>query len=528
MMKKINQRKVFIIVFFILIGNVLFWGIKKEGYYIDELWSYGLSNGYYQPFLQNQENYMEEWHTPGFYHNWLTVQNNPFSFDSVYFNQAEDVHPPFFYFLLHAISSCFQGIFSKWFGLGINLLFFGLTVFLLYRLAVRFLGERQEALIPVLVFGFSVGAVSMTMYIRMYMMLTFFALLFLYLSVCFMEEKSNRTIRHYLKIGLVVFCGGMTQYFFWIFAFFTTGMVLLVKVIQKHWKEAFAYAGAVLSGVVAGMLFFPASVSNMLSGSRTEEISDNVNAGLHVFLQRIHLCMQIVSEDLFFNKYGLYFVLFAMLILGSIYLWIKVIRKHQSIRTLLNSKTLELIVCSLSAICYFLVVSKIATDIQSRYFALVYPILILVIASFFVYFIRLFTEKRLWLWLVTGAYLTASFYLYYDGKVDFVYPGYANVLSRMQEEYGDSSAVYITKGDHLVINNCLFLMQQRYSYPITAENMEKLTEETEHFTDKLIVYVDIYYDEEKTAQKFADMLGYNSVSPLYDNTYTQIFVLERE
>lgn len=40
-----------LVIFAVLIVNALYWCAKKEGYYIDELWSYGLSNSYYSPFL---------------------------------------------------------------------------------------------------------------------------------------------------------------------------------------------------------------------------------------------------------------------------------------------------------------------------------------------------------------------------------------------------------------------------------------------------------------------------------------------
>ena len=53
----IKKSKIPIILFALLLFELifaLFWGSKKEGYYIDEPWSYGLANSYYQPFLQLQ------------------------------------------------------------------------------------------------------------------------------------------------------------------------------------------------------------------------------------------------------------------------------------------------------------------------------------------------------------------------------------------------------------------------------------------------------------------------------------------
>ena len=103
----------------------LFWGSKKEGYYIDEPWSYGLANSYYQPFLQNDDTYMKQWQEPDFYYDYVVVnEGEAFSYDSVIYNQANDVHPPFYYILLHTICSFFVGTYSKWFGLVLNLVFY--------------------------------------------------------------------------------------------------------------------------------------------------------------------------------------------------------------------------------------------------------------------------------------------------------------------------------------------------------------------------------------------------------------------
>ena len=156
----------------ILIANALYWCTRKEGFYIDELWSYGLSNGYYMPFLHQKENYMNNWHQPVFYEDYLMVRTDEvFSYDSVYDNQVNDVHPPFYYMLLHTVSSLCSNRFSKWFGLLINLSFYCGSLFLLYKISGQILGKRKcVRFIPPFLYGLSIGAVSTLIYIRMYML----------------------------------------------------------------------------------------------------------------------------------------------------------------------------------------------------------------------------------------------------------------------------------------------------------------------------------------------------------------------
>ena len=87
--------------------------------------------------------------------------------------------------------------------------------------------------------------------------------------------------------------------------------------------------------------------------------------------------------------------------------------------------------------------------------------------------------------------------------------------------------IYVTKGDHLVINNLFFLGEQQNTYSIDKENIEVLPTLLENKKmDKLVLYVDIYYDESETARTVAQMMAYDEVTLLYDNTFTQIYVLE--
>ena len=109
----------------------------------------------------------------------------------------------------------------------------------------------------------------------------------------------------------------MTQYYFWILAFFATGAAVIWNLCRKKWKSTLLFAATVLAGVAAGMLIFPASVTNLFFGTRTGEIVDNVNAGLRVFLKRMDVFLRIIGRELFLGKYGCY-VLALVLILGVV------------------------------------------------------------------------------------------------------------------------------------------------------------------------------------------------------------------
>ena len=94
--------------------------------------------------------------------------------------------------VLHAISSCFPGQFSKWFGLIPNLLYYAVTIIFLYKIGKLIKKDKYFAFFPVLFFGFSIAAVNMVTYIRMYMLLTMWCTIFAYEHL---EMMASRKIK---------------------------------------------------------------------------------------------------------------------------------------------------------------------------------------------------------------------------------------------------------------------------------------------------------------------------------------------
>lgn len=67
-------------------------------------------------------------------------------------------------------------------------------------------------------------------------------------------------------------------------------------------------------------------------------------------------------------------------------------------------------------------------------------------------------------------------YRFFSGKiqVQYIYPGYESALSCMSQEYKETPGINVTKGDHLVIGNCLFLEMQEQTYPLELDRVEEL------------------------------------------------------
>ena len=160
-MKSKGCRLAFIVILCFQILCMIYYGNAKQGYFVDELWSYGLANSYYHPHVYSDNALTERWVSGAYFSDYIKVlPEERFRYGSVLFNQTQDNHPPLFYIVLHTICSFFPNTFSKWYGIIPNMVYFAASMFLLFLLARRMFKSEWLALIPVIAYGFSGGGQS--------------------------------------------------------------------------------------------------------------------------------------------------------------------------------------------------------------------------------------------------------------------------------------------------------------------------------------------------------------------------------
>ena len=134
--EKTNIYIIFAVILFVQIVFMLYYCNMKQGFFVDEIWSYGLSNSYYHAQIWEDNGLDNVKIEPEIFKSYLTVnKGEEFSYGSVIYNQTHDAHPPLFYMVLHTISSFCPGEFSKWFGLIPNVIYFAIAMYLLLRVA---------------------------------------------------------------------------------------------------------------------------------------------------------------------------------------------------------------------------------------------------------------------------------------------------------------------------------------------------------------------------------------------------------
>ena len=98
-----------LLVLLVVLGVCLHFCLWKSGMFIDEIYTYGLSNSHYMPFIGHgdHDKIDEQIITRGDFFDYLAVTEGEPAPDpgSVYYNQVQDVHPPLYYWILNLCST---------------------------------------------------------------------------------------------------------------------------------------------------------------------------------------------------------------------------------------------------------------------------------------------------------------------------------------------------------------------------------------------------------------------------------------
>ena len=129
-------------------------------------------------------------------------------------------------------------IFSKWYGLIPNIIFFLGVQVLLYKISKILWDDTWTALIPCTLYGFSIGAITTTIFIRMYMLFAFWVLLSLYFHLKLYEQMRETSgifpAMSVIELLAVSCCGFLTQYYFIIWEFYIAAIFSLMQIVQKR------------------------------------------------------------------------------------------------------------------------------------------------------------------------------------------------------------------------------------------------------------------------------------------------------
>ena len=206
---KNNWMKI-IIVFLLLIISVGFCAyvgfetcLSKRLFHLDESLSYSLSN---EPRLGWLVYETTDFVTKNYFADY-GVTYAPFNYSQVIANQANDVHPPLFYLILHTICSLHPNEVSIWHGLSINYFSYLLNVFLVFMLVYYLSKKPILAFLSSLIYGLNPSILQGLIFIRMYQLTSTWIILFVFVAALIANQKDHIFSR-YIWLFLITIGGG--------------------------------------------------------------------------------------------------------------------------------------------------------------------------------------------------------------------------------------------------------------------------------------------------------------------------------
>lgn len=468
--------------------------MQKQGFHYDEYYSYYSSNVSYGLVPTNREWKAGEEIRSEF----VVLPGQGFQYGMVKLMQTYDVHPPLYYFLLHTVCSFFPGIFSKWFGLGLNLLLFMIAYWLFANITKALFSQNRKLITcSCLLFGFQPGLISGITFIRMYMLLLVWCLAIICWHIPLWEDKIRLSPKRIISLLLLVAAGFLTHYYFAVFLFFLTAFTCLYHwLVKKNLKGSIGYGVTVCAGMVLAVLLYPASLSHIFRGYRGTEATEAFFS-LSNTLLRVDFFTGLMNQAVFG---GTFWILVFILALMGVILFGKLRGRNKGeegrIRWIKgeNMNGQGFFCLMTVTLGYFFVVAKTAllnAQEANRYELPVYGLWLLIMLAGF-YSIgtalwELMKKKKeegkrkpregIVVWLFTGMVLFCQLLALTRGKVQFLYiEDRQNV--EWAKEHREDSVVYLYNPANvwMIWDEAEELMQYKEIYFVSLADSSPITE----------------------------------------------------
>ena len=472
--------------------------MQKQGFHYDEYYSYYSSNVTFGLAPTNRE-----WKDVAeIASEFMVREGEGFRYGLVKTMQSFDVHPPLYYMILHTICSFFPGVFSKWFGLGLNLGLFVVCYWLLAYLSYHVFHKKKEmALVTCLLFGFQVGVLSGITFIRMYMLLTMWCLLAMIWHIPTWNGKMRFTIKNTVALWALVTLGFLTHYYFAVFLFFLAAYTCLYNwLIKKDFKGSVIYGVVVCAGMATAVLYYPSCLSHIFRGYRGTEATEAF-FDLDNTVFRIRFFTDLMNQSVFG---GALWILLILVIL--LYVTVRFQNKNRKSLVSAISENQGVAQIAFVTVGYFLVVAKTAllnAEEANRYELPIYGFcMMLMVAAVFSLLSNLQhilcqkrqeesyqIQKRISLagYLIVVGLLIAQGFALKQGKVQFLYQDDATNVA-WAREHKDSAVVFLYNPNNvwMIWDEAEELMQYDKIY------FASLTEEIPLEDEELFGAVEVY------------------------------------
>lgn len=528
---------VFLLTWTVQMMAAVFFCCRKQGFHEDEYYSYYSTSRTFGLYVEDnawaeRDDYFQEF---------VVLENQGFQYGLVKLVQSWDVHPPVYYWVLHTVCSLFPGQFSKWFGLSINLAAFGISMILLYILALQ-VTKRDEKLAFLICFfyGFTPAAMSGVVFIRMYALLTVFVLLCAVLHIHILHNHEIAGggklpfIKFLLPLMVITYLGFLTQYYYFIFLFFMAAAFCIYLLWRdRHLCNCLRYGVSIVTAFLLAYVTYPACLGQMFRGQRGAQAAGNFFDISNTY-GRLQFFWELLDEYVFGKTLPVFLLLIILLLL---YLMMKARNggRDRLREVLAVEKNISFYLLLFTVSGYFLVTAKTALllgNTSIRYQMPVYGIAVLLI---FMAVKKLgircgigIKAGKLWIAAALVCFMiNLTGYAY--GRVVFLYPEAGERVAFAKEKAAqDVPVVYIydegqswcvwDSADEFFEYERIYFTSQNHTEPITEDVIANCRD--------LVVYISNTADEKEQLRRIMNsnpnLRGYELQ---YQEKYCSVYYL---
>lgn len=455
----------FIIITLLLVAARFYIGMKKSYYHMDEMYSYGLMN-YERINITDNPDFLDEWHTKDYYLDYLEVNSDEvWKFNAVYENQKNDVHPPFYYFLLRIASMFSVDYFTKWTGIMLNIIIFAISNLLVYKTSKLLFRNSLMSLFTCVINGAAIVAIDSCTYIRMYELANLFILALTYFHIK-LWRKDTVTFKNLLPIMIIFFLGGLTHYYFFIYGFILYLLYSIKCLRKKHFKTFAKYQAIIIISAILYLVIFPYSIEHILA--KNTSFSGTENLG---FFTRLGSYLLLINNKFFNNL----IILFSMLIGFICY--------GKRTKKLKFNSQIILLICPI--IVYLMVVILVSPYIETRYIIPIYSVSLITVFYLTKKFLfEHISNREVIFMLILLVVIFAYAPILTNHQVEFAYEQYNNIATQIKEKNLPIVYYFNTSNNRFLDDLYLFTLTDK-SIVLNANNglnkLEDVAKEEQNF-----------------------------------------------
>lgn len=366
-----NKDRILTVLVYLLCIMTAVWIVEiKDDYNVDEVFTYGLSNHQYVDSAEMRTVEGKRYVPAGTaWYDYMVVQpEGRFDYPNVWKNQREDVHPIFYYTLVHTISSFFPGKFSRWFAGIVNVVFLVLTLYIVRKTVYHFTRNQNAVFAAGMLFSLCGGIMVAVKMFRMYIVAMYFVTLLTWLFLRLYRELHKKGVdrRLYGMIAAASVFGALTHYYVILYLVLLCVVYGLLILCEKKFADFGKLVGCMAVSAAGAVLIFPAMLRHFFVSDRGKQSIEGFSDGtVQEYVESLKVYAGYINGYLFGKIILL--ILFALFVLF-------VVKKTGWKGHKPNYK--EILILILPAVLYYLFIAKIAVYHSDRYIQPIYGVVV--------------------------------------------------------------------------------------------------------------------------------------------------------